>query len=86
MADESARKIGAGTLMAAGRQGADEIGQALKAFPESIQVQEPGTILSPTQGEIAESNRGGSLQSRLAEAQERAEMQPQQPDKSMERD
>lgn len=42
-----------GTLAAAWRQGADEIGMALKAFPESIQVEEPGTILNPTQGEIA---------------------------------
>ena len=42
-----------GTLEAAYRQGFDEIGEALKAFPESIQVQEPGTILNPTQGEIA---------------------------------
>jgi hypothetical protein len=72
-------------LMAAGRQGADEIGQALKAFPDSIQVQEPGTILNPTQGEIADSNRGGSLQSRLQEAQERAEAQPE-PQKEIERE
>ena len=42
-----------GTLAAAWRQGADEVGMALKAFPESIQVEEPGTILNPTQGEIA---------------------------------
>jgi hypothetical protein len=44
-----------GTLAAAGRQGADEIGMALKAFPESIQTQESGSILNPTQGEIASS-------------------------------
>jgi hypothetical protein len=42
-----------GTLKAAWRQGADEIGVALKAFPDSIQMDEAGTILSPTQGEIA---------------------------------
>ena len=42
-----------GTLAAAFRQGANEIGHALKAFPDSIQVHESGTILSPTQGEIA---------------------------------
>jgi hypothetical protein len=42
-----------GTLAAAFRQGASEIGQALKAFPDSIHVQEPGTILNPTPGEIA---------------------------------
>ena len=42
-----------GTLAAAGRQGLDELGEALKAFPESIQVQESGAIWNPTQGEIA---------------------------------
>ena len=46
-----------GTIAAAGRQGADEFGMALKAFPDSIQVQEPGTIFNPTQGEIAEARR-----------------------------
>jgi hypothetical protein len=44
-----------GTLAAAMRQGADEMAMALKAFPESIGVDEPGTILNPTQGEIASS-------------------------------
>lgn len=44
-----------GTLAAAGRQGADELASALKAFPESIHVDEPGTVLNPTQGEIAAS-------------------------------
>jgi hypothetical protein len=42
-----------GTLKAAWRQGADEAAIALKAFPDSIQVDEVGTIFSPTQGEIA---------------------------------
>lgn len=42
-----------GMLAAAWRQGADEIGVALKAFPESIHAEEPGTLLNPTQGEIA---------------------------------
>lgn len=43
-----------GTLAAAFRQGAGEIGQALKAFPDSIQVHEPGTILSPTASDIVD--------------------------------
>ena len=42
-----------GTLEAAFRQGADEIGVALKAFPDSIHASEPGGLLDPTQGEIA---------------------------------
>ena len=41
-----------GVLEAVGRQGIDELGAALKAFPESIQTQETGTIWNPTQGEI----------------------------------
>jgi hypothetical protein len=44
-----------GTVPAFFRQGADEIGMALKAFPDSLQAHEPGTILNPTQGEIAAS-------------------------------
>ena len=44
-----------GTLAAAGRQGADELGMALKAFPDSIQSTVPGTLWNPTQGEIAAS-------------------------------
>lgn len=46
-----------GTIAAAWRQGIKELGEALKPFPESIQVQEVGTIFSPTQGEIAASRR-----------------------------
>lgn len=46
-----------GTLAAAGRQGLDELGEALKAFPESIQTQEYGSIGNPTQGEIAASRQ-----------------------------
>lgn len=42
-----------GHLAAAGRQGLDELATALKAFPDSIGVDEPGTIFNPTQGEIA---------------------------------
>lgn len=42
-----------GHLAAAGRQGADELGAALKAFPDSVQANEVGTLWSPTQGEIA---------------------------------
>ena len=42
-----------GHLAAVGRQGLNELGDALKAFPESIQKSEYGTIFTPTQGEIA---------------------------------
>jgi len=42
-----------GTLAAAGRLGAEEFAQALRAFPETIHAEEPGTFLNPTQGEIA---------------------------------
>jgi hypothetical protein len=46
-----------GTIKAASRQGVDELGMALKAFPDAIQAHEPGTIFSPTQGEIADDRR-----------------------------
>ncbi len=46
-----------GTIPAFFRQGADEVAVALKAFPESISVDEPGTLGNPTQGEIAADRR-----------------------------
>jgi type IV secretion system protein VirD4 len=46
-----------GTLEAFGRQGIDELGAALKAFPDSIQREETGTLWSPTQAEITASRR-----------------------------
>jgi hypothetical protein len=36
-------------------QGATELATALRAFPDSIHAEEPGTFLNPTQGEIADS-------------------------------
>jgi hypothetical protein len=42
-----------GFLAAAWRQGIEEIATALKPFPDSISVAEPGTLWNPTQGEIA---------------------------------
>jgi hypothetical protein len=42
-----------GALAAAWRQGAKELGEALKAFPDSIQVLELGTVFTPTPGEIS---------------------------------
>jgi hypothetical protein len=74
-----ANKIGAGALQAAWRQGIKETATALKPFPESISVDEPGTMYTPTQGEIAEQNRGGSLYGRLQEGRERAAMQSEAP-------
>jgi hypothetical protein len=42
-----------GVLAAAGRQGMDELGAALKAFPDTLQQDEVGTLWNPTQGEVA---------------------------------
>ena len=50
-----------GHLAAAGRQGIDELGAALKAFPDAIQAQEAGTIFNPTQGEVAAGRKAESL-------------------------
>jgi hypothetical protein len=85
--DSTYRKIGTGALQAALRQGGKELGEALKPFPESISVNEPGTVLSPTQGEIAEANRSGSLWGRVQEGRERAQaMEQQPPEKGLERE
>jgi hypothetical protein len=78
------QKIGAGVLAAAGRQGVSELGQALKAFPEAIQVTEPGQMFSPTQGEIAEARRESTLESRVQEGLERVAQR--EPEKSLDRD
>ena len=75
-----------GTLEAAGRQGIDELGAALKAFPDSIQIQEVGTIWHPTQGEIASQRDHGEERtswsslgaSRSAEAEQQNTQQPEQ--------
>ncbi len=86
MADEATpRKIGAGAMQAALRQGAKEIGTALKAFPDSIAVDEPGTIFQPTQGEIAEANRGRSIADRVQDATDRA-ARAEEPTKDVERE
>ena len=55
-----------GTLAAAGRQGIDELGVALKAFPDAVQVQETGTLWNPTQGEIAADRKQAGLSSSYA--------------------
>ncbi|HEX4607050.1 MAG TPA: hypothetical protein VH092_02490 [Urbifossiella sp.] len=72
--------------MAALRQGGKELGAALKAFPESISIDEPGTAFNPTQGEIAESNRSGSLWDRVQEGRDRAAISKEPPDKGMDRE
>jgi hypothetical protein len=55
-----------GMLAAAFRQGAGELYEALKPFPQSIQVDEPGTLLNPTQGEIAAGRKQGPSPSEIA--------------------
>jgi hypothetical protein len=68
-----------GTIKAAFRQGAGEIGEALKAFPDSIQVRELGTVLSPTPGEISQ-DRGTLSWDR----EENAAVEPSLADKARE--
>lgn len=43
-----------GTIKAALRQGADEVGTALKAFPDSLQASAVGTVFHPLASEVAE--------------------------------
>ena len=42
-----------GILKSVFRQGIDELGAALKAFPDAVQQDEVGTMWNPTQGEVA---------------------------------
>ncbi len=51
---ESKRKFGEGALSAAWRQGHKEIGQMLKAFPDSIMIEEPGQMNNPTSHGISQ--------------------------------
>ena len=50
-----------GYLAAAWRQGISELSAALKAFPESISADVPGTLWNPTQGEIADARDVSSV-------------------------
>jgi hypothetical protein len=47
-----------GLLGAAWRQGVDELWQALKAFPDTIESRTPGTLGNPLQSEIAQARDG----------------------------
>jgi hypothetical protein len=71
-----------GMLAAAFRQGADELAKALRAFPDTIHAEEPGTFLNPTQGEIAD-NRNRKLPSPSEIAKDK---QPHRPEQGQEHD
>jgi hypothetical protein len=45
-----------------------------------------GGVLSPTQGEIAESNRSGSIWGRVQDGKERAEAAKEPPEKGLDRE
>jgi hypothetical protein len=47
------KAMGDGYLGASARQGLGELGEILKAFPDSIQHDEPGTVWNPLPSEIA---------------------------------
>ena len=80
------RKIGEGAGMAFLRQGAREAGEATKAFPTSISVEQPGAMFNPLQSEVAEENRNGSIFERLQEGRERAAASKNDPEKDMTRE
>jgi hypothetical protein len=46
-----------GELQAAFRQGFNEIGEALKAFPDALHVDEPGQVFNPLYSDIAADKR-----------------------------
>lgn len=83
---EEPRKLFAGAGMAALRQGAKELATALKPLPDSISIDEPGGPLHPTQGEIADVNRNGSLWGRVQQGRERADAGKDDPDKGRDRE
>ena len=68
-----------GFLAAAWRQGIKELGVALKAFPDSISIDEPGTMYSPTQGEIADARESPSMGERNMWPSEMAKQNQNQP-------
>ena len=80
------RKIGEGAGMAFARQGIRELAEATKAFPTSISVDQPGGMYNPTQGEIAEENRNGSIFGRVQEGRDRAAARKAEPEKDMTRE
>lgn len=49
---EGDQKIASGALAAAVRQGFKEVGAALKAFPDSLQIDEAGTLGNVTPVEV----------------------------------
>jgi hypothetical protein len=49
-----------GTVDAFLRQGANEIGAALKAFPDAVQVDEPGAVFNPLYSDIAADKRANA--------------------------
>lgn len=66
----SERKIGEGSLRAFVRQGAKELGQALPAFKDSVQVvEEPGTFLNPTTFDVSKQTGAVMDKSRDHEAE-----------------
>jgi hypothetical protein len=72
-----------GMLAAAFRQGATELAMALRAFPETIHAEEPGTLMNPTQGEIATSRK---LPSPSEIARDNKQPHRTEPDRSQEHD
>ena len=73
-------------LWAAGRQGAKELAQALKAFPDSLHpVEEPGTLGNPTMQMITEQIRGDESYEQMLDRYAGMEQEQPQREQEMER-
>jgi hypothetical protein len=73
-------------LLAAGRQGLDEIAQILPPFPDSIRcVNEPGTLGNPTMQMITEQMRGDESYEQMLDQYAGKEQEPPQREQEMER-
>lgn len=82
MAEE--RKIGEGALAAAWRQGLKEVGQALKALPDSMPiVEEPGTLGNVTPQVVTQQMGYDYLAERQAELGVQAQNREKQPEMEM---
>ena len=57
-----------GEIQAFFRQGVAELGSALKAFPDSIQIDEPGQVFNPLYSDISADNRSSPGQDQPAPA------------------
>ena len=74
-------------LLPLGRQGLDEIGKILPAFPDSVRcVNEPGTLGNPTMQIVTEQMRGAESYEQMLDHYAGKEQEQPQREQEMERE